>query len=465
LIRSLKCRFGVYSDRFSNTVTLYNPAQFIALSGQQKQFSANIHIINLIYKLLIILILSIFNNRIEFISDSYFLSTKSRIKLIAMIMKIFLITLILYTGLIGADTKKLELHFFGSATCAECMQIKEGLLKPLAKKYPDDISLTIYNTDIDSVLSLMIKFEERYNTNSNAAQMLFLPDTFLAGFDEIMRDGNTMITSRINDKEKYSAISPVKADSSALNKFLKDKALDWGFFLGTLATGLADGINPCAIATMIFLISFLATRKKSKKEIFIIGFTYTATVYITYFAMGLGLKGILEHFKHYYIVSQSIRWGAFGLALLVAILSFRDAIIFRKTRNTSDISLQLPKAVKMRIHKTISGNLSGTSLIIGSIITGFLVTLLEAICTGQMYLPYIVAMTQRETLQIAGYLYLAFYNFLFVLPLVVVMFLAYYGMKWNDLAKKTQKNMVLLKIVLGCVMIGLALYLAFGKFI
>jgi thiol:disulfide interchange protein len=366
---------------------------------------------------------------------------------------------------VNAEQSKVDVVFFGSSTCSECLQIKEILLYPLEKKFPDDLKLTIYDTEKDSDLALLLEFEKRYKTNSNAAQMLFLPDTFVAGFDDIMAKGYPLITERIKNKEKYSTKHPVQSDTAQLNKFLKDKSLDWGFFVGTLVTGLVDGINPCAIATMIFLISFLATRKKSKKEIFVIGFAYTLTVYITYFAMGLGLKGVLEHLKNYYIISQLIRWGAFGLAIVVAVLSFRDAIIFRKTKNTEDIALQLPKAVKMRIHKIISGNLSGTSLIIGSIVTGFLVTLLEAICTGQMYLPYIVAMTQRENLKVIGYLYLAFYNFLFVLPLIIVMILAYYGMKWNDLAKKTQHNMVLLKIVLGFVMVGLAVYLALGSFI
>jgi cytochrome c biogenesis protein CcdA len=377
----------------------------------------------------------------------------------------FLFFVLFLVSQIQAETKKIELHFFGSGTCGECLQIKEVLLKPLQEKYPDDLSIRYYDTDKDSVLSVMIKMEEKYKTNSNAAQMLFLPDTFLAGFEDIMRSGYKMITARIKDKDKYIAQSSVQSDTAALNSFLKDKALDFGFFAGTLVAGLADGINPCAIATMIFLISYLATRKKGKKEIFVIGLAYTSTVYITYFAMGLGLKGVLEHLKHYYIISQTIRWGAFGLAIIVAVLSFRDAIVFKKTRSTENISLQLPKMVKLRIHKIISGNLSGSSLVIGSIITGFLVTILEAICTGQMYLPYIVAMTQRETLRITGYLYLGFYNFLFVLPLIIVMFLAYFGLKWNDLAKRTQKNMVMLKIVLGLVMTGLAVYLGLGSFI
>jgi hypothetical protein len=373
--------------------------------------------------------------------------------------------LLFNANLTHAASEKIEFHFFGSGTCGECLQIKEGMLKPLLSKYPDDLDIHFYDTDKDSVLSILIKMENKYKTKSDAAQMLFMPDTFLAGFEAIMHDGRSMIIDRIKNKDKYITRIAVNSDTTVLNQFLKDKALDWAFFAGTLVAGLADGINPCAIATMIFMISFLATRKKGKKEIFVIGSAYTATVFITYFAMGLGLKSVLEQLKHFYIISQTIRWGAFSLALVVAVFSFRDAIVFRKTHDTENIKLQLPKVIKLRIHKIISGNLSRSSLLIGSIITGFLVTLLEAICTGQMYVPYIVAMTQRESLRLAGYLYLAFYNFLFVLPLIIVMFLAFYGLKWNELAKKTQKNMVVLKVVLGVVMTALAVYLGLGSFI
>ena len=214
---------------------------------------------------------------------------------------------------------------------------------------------------------------------------------------------------------------------------------------------------------MIFLISFLATRKRSRGEILLIGMAYTATVFFTYLAMGLGLKGVLEQIQGYHSISTVIRWGACAAAVVVGVLSFKDAFVYHRSGKSDQITLQLPKAVKLRIHKIISGNLGRGSLIVGSIITGFLVTLLEAICTVQMYVPYIVAMTQQESLQLTGYLYLIFYNFLFVLPLLIVMVLAYYGLKWNDLAKQTQKNMVLIKIVFGLIMTGLAVYLAVGS--
>ncbi len=374
---------------------------------------------------------------------------------ISLFLSLFLAASSLLSTVSAAEA--LQIMFFGSSTCGECLKIKEELLYPLQKKHKDALEIITLDTDNDSALSILLKMEDEYKVKSTASQELFFPDTFLTGYDDIMKHGKTMIESRIG--KNLGKFKQLAVDTSELTDFLKNKAMDWGFLVGTIVTGLADGINPCAIATMIFLISFLATQKRTRKQILLIGMTYTATVFITYLSMGLGLKGVVDQIKGRYIFYMIIRWGAFLAAVTVAFLSFKDAFAYKKSKKTENISLQLPKSVKLRIHKVISGNLSGTSLIIGSITTGFLVTILEAICTGQMYVPYIVAMTQRETLRLKGLLFLVLYNFLFVLPLLIVMILAYFGLKWNDLAKKTQKNMVLLKITLGLVMSGLAFYL------
>ncbi len=359
--------------------------------------------------------------------------------------------------------RPLQLTFFGSSTCDECMRIKEQLLNPLIKQYGRDLQIRIYDTESDSGLRALLGFEKTFKISSSAAQVLFFPDTFLSGYDDIMRLGRVMTEERLLKTPAASFSHDISFDSIDLNHSLRSKAFSSAFFFGTLATGLADGVNPCAIATMIFLISFLATKKRKRREILIIGFTYTATVFVTYLAMGLGLKSILEQLRSYHLISSVIRWAAFFAALIVAVLSFKDAVFYHRSKDTSQITLQLPKAVKVQIHRIISGNLGGGSLIAGSVVAGFLVTLLEAICTGQMYVPYIVAMTQHSSLRFAGYLYLIFYNFLFVLPLLIVMVLAYFGLKWTDLAKQTQKRMVVLKILLGLIMTGLAVYLAVGS--
>ena len=264
-------------------------------------------------------------------------------------------------------TDGLHLTFFGSTTCDECMRIKEQLLTPLIKQHSGKLQVQMYDTDSDSGIQALIAFEKTYHVSNNAAQLLFFPDTFLSGYEDIMRLGRSMIEHRVASAPVAITSPAGPSDSIDLKHALRMKAFSSAFFWGTLVTGLADGVNPCAIATMIFLISFLATRKRRRGEILIIGIAYTATVFVTYLAMGLGLKGVLEQIRGYHIISSIVRWGACTAAMIVALLSFKDAVVYHRSKDAGQITLQLPKSVKIRIHRIISGNLSGSSLLIGSL--------------------------------------------------------------------------------------------------
>ncbi len=355
-------------------------------------------------------------------------------------------------------TDKLTVYFFGSSTCGECQEIKQVLLEPLAQKYSDKLSVQYHNIDDEKSFQLLMKFEKEFNIVEAYPQELFLPDTFLAGYEPIIESGEELIEKYLSNPEKWVKRSTA-IDTTQYKKDL-EKRIERFTFLGVFAAGLIDGVNPCAIATMIFLISFLATQKRKRLEVLIIGLSFTGAVFITYLLMGLGAFKALTVLEQYYWISEVIRWSAVALAGIVAIVSFVDAFSYSKSGETESIKLQLPKPIKLKIHKIISGNLTGAQLVTGAVVTGFLVTLLEAICTGQIYLPTIVLMTKSTGFQLKGWLYLVFYNFLFVLPLLIVMILAYYGLKWDKLAKTTQKHLTLIKILFGIVLGGLAVFLA-----
>lgn len=355
---------------------------------------------------------------------------------------------------------KLVIQFFGSSTCGDCMEIKHSILFPAKQSNKDKIDLRLHNIDTDSGFNLLLKLEEEYNVKVSAAITVFFPDTFLTGNEDIRKHGNRLIKYYLNNPQKWkvssdSAILPKEEMSEKLAQKFKEYS-----FISIIVAGLIDGVNPCAIATMIFLVSFLATKKRSRKDVLIIGLCFTGSVFVTYLLLGIGAFRIITALDQYRWLSKGIRWTAVGFAGIVGMVSFADAFRFKKSKKTEDIKLQLPKAVKLRIHKVISGNLSGSKLATGAVITGFLVTLLEAVCTGQVYLPTIVLMTKQEGFRVTGWLYLIFYNFLFVVPLLIVMVLAYYGLKWDRLAKTTQKNLVTIKIAFGIVLIGLAAFLA-----
>ena len=355
---------------------------------------------------------------------------------------------------------KLIISFFGSPTCGECQEIKETILYPAAKEHNGKIDLRIYDVDSDNGFKVMTMMEKRFSVKTTASIELFFPDTFLIGGEAIHQHAMQMIEYRLMHPEKWEKTGhAVSQDSLSYAESLSKKFGEFSF-LSIFAAGIIDGINPCAIATMIFLVSFLATRKRSRREILTIGMCFTASVFLTYLLLGVGAFKAFTALEHYRWLSKGIRWSAVGLAFIVGMVSFIDAFRFGRSRKTQDIALQLPKAIKIRIHKVISGNLTGAQLVTCAIVTGFLVTLLEAVCTGQVYLPTIILMTKQHGLRFAGWLYLIFYNVLFVLPLLIVMALAYFGLKWERLAKTTQKHLPLLKVVLGIVLLALAAFLA-----
>jgi cytochrome c biogenesis protein CcdA len=359
------------------------------------------------------------------------------------------------------DTRRLVLHFFGSPTCAKCLDIKQTILFPAQKSHPGQIDLRIHDVDTDSGFNLLMTMEESYGVKASAAIELFFPDTFLTGSDDIHTHAQRLLEQylALPGKRLTPTVGAGGTAETGYSRRLAERFKSFSF-VSILLAGLIDGINPCAIATMIFLVSFLATQRRSRREILTIGLCFTLAVFCTYLLLGIGAFKAIIALDQYRWLSMGIRWTAVAFAGIVGALSFIDALRYSRSHSTGDIKVQLPRSLKLRIHKVIAGNLSGGQLAIGAVVTGFLVTLLEAVCTGQLYLPTIILMTKQQGWRSIGWLYLLFYNCLFVAPLLVVMVLAYYGMKWERLAQATQKNLVTIKVCIGIVLIGLAAFLA-----
>ncbi|MBN1980644.1 MAG: hypothetical protein JW795_03880, partial [Chitinivibrionales bacterium] len=384
------------------------------------------------------------------------------IRLLCLMIPLFLLIPEIQSAAATKKTERLEISFFGSPTCGECQEIKVMILQPMEKQYSDRLKIDFFNIEDSAGFNRQIAMEKLYNVQSPSPQELYLPDTVLLGYDAIIQSGQQLIEWYLTQPQLWHI--RVDETTTGTDSISYQKSLQQRFekftFLGIVAAGLIDSINPCAIATLIFLISFLAVRRKSKQEILVIGTCFTASVFFTYLLVGIGLFKVLVAVKSYFWLSRFIRWSAVAFAGGVAVLSFIDAFRYKKSGKSNDIINQLPKPIKLKIHRIISANLSGTKLAIGSMVTGFLVTLLEGVCTGQVYVPTIILMTRQEGMRFIGWLYLILYNLLFIVPLVIIMALAYFGLRWEKLAKAAQSNMVIIKILFGIVLAALAVFLA-----
>ena len=235
-----------------------------------------------------------------------------------------------------------------------------------------------------------------------------------------------------------------------------------------ISAGLVDGVNPCAFTVIVFFISFLTFMGYKKRETAWIGAAYIFAVFLTYLGIGFGLFKALYYFKFFYLISKIVYVAIGALSLFLAGLSLRDYIIYKRTGNTDEMALQLPAYIKMKIHNIMGGfyrkeknsqNKTLFALIWSALIVGFLVSLLEAVCTGQLYLPTIVFVLKDGTLRGRALFYLIIYNLMFILPLIGVLVLALMGVSSKQFESYTRKNLGIVKLVMAAVFLALGVFL------
>jgi thiol:disulfide interchange protein len=146
-----------------------------------------------------------------------------------------------------------------------------------------------------------------------------------------------------------------------------------------------------------------------------------------------------------------------GVLIVLSALSFRDAWKFRRSGRPQDVTLQLPEGIKRRMHAIVRVRMSSGGLMAGALIAGFLVTLLESVCTGQVYLPTLVFLTRHPDLHGRTWALLALYNLMFIVPLVVVFVAAYRGVRSQRLVEWSKRNVVWGKFLMGLFFLALAL--------
>ena len=149
------------------------------------------------------------------------------------------------------------------------------------------------------------------------------------------------------------------------------------------------------------------------------------------------------------------------LCLVLAVLSIRDFIKVRQG-DLNDMALKLPEPLRKRINQTVREGRKASSYVIGAFVTGLLISLLELACTGQIYLPVIISMSSVPAMRGQAMLYLVLYNLMFIVPLIVVFILAFYGTTSKQFTEFLRKHAGAVKIGMAIVFLILAAWLLFS---
>ncbi len=230
--------------------------------------------------------------------------------------------------------------------------------------------------------------------------------------------------------------------------------------LPVAAAGLIDGINPCAFTTLIFLLASLAVAGRGRREVLLIGAVFSVSVFLTYLGIGLGLFAVLRAASAVSLVSLLLRWVLVAVLVVFAGMSVYDYSLIRRGRS-GEILLQLPTSLKRQIHSSIRTRVHTAALAGTSLVLGFLVSVFEFACTGQVYLPmlaWLVRVGQDST----GLGLLLLYNVCFIVPLLLVFGASYLGVSSGRITTLFQAHMGKVKLALAVVFAALAVFTLVG---
>jgi cytochrome c-type biogenesis protein len=399
----------------------------------------------------------------------------NNLKLKNLLIFLFVVFLLFPNQLYATDNSS-EAVIYYSQYCTGCAEYKDELVSFLEES-GFNVSVKDYISDKNVRLELKDKID---NANIPAGKeghlMAFIGDNIILGGHtplDIIKDllesrgsfgqmyvlqdlmhGDVKfyeVWSKGYEMKKYNINEPV---SEYLN-FIQDgsgKGVSGagGRFLlpAVLTTGLIDGVNPCAIAVLIFFIAFLFTLKRSFKNIFLLGAVYIFVIYLTYLGIGLGLFKAIVISGQPHLMAKVGSWLMIGLG----VISLKNYFLPRLPG-----SLKIPKFSQATLTYWLR-----KATLPAVIVAAFLVGLCTFPCSGGIYVA-IVGLLAAKTTFIGGFGYLLLYNLMFVVPLVILLLGVANRPVLAKMAGLHQKSERLFNLFFGVIMvlIGIVILLFF----
>jgi len=372
--------------------------------------------------------------------------------------------LILPTRGLAVEQPRLpELFIFHSLNCHECAKVKAEVMPVIQKEFQGQVIFVYLDVgELENYKLFLSLMQQSGSTIEFKVPFFYMEGRFLNSEGQVESSLRNFIKDALSRPRLAAPLMP--ADPVAYFKSFVPASV--------IIAGLEDGVNPCAFTVIVFFISFLALQGYRKRELFFIGAAFIFSVFLTYLGIGLGIFSVFYRFRGLWIITHFLNITMGSASILLGIFAIYDFIKFKKTGSTEELILQLPKPVKERIHRVVGFfyrksiqekqknlNPALSRLVASAFITGFLVSLLEAICTGQVYLPTIAFVLKASPLKLQALGYLLLYNIMFIVPLIVIFVLALMGTTSSQFSAFLKKHLGLIKIFMAVLFFSLGIFL------
>lgn len=350
-----------------------------------------------------------------------------------------------------------SIEFFNEPGCEECAAVKGRILPELEQRYGGYYVLTSLDLGVTTNYLRLLAYQKKLGEVNASTYMILDGRRILSGYQDMKENLFVAMDQLVAGMEGPVLVPPVVEKAGMPAPVSLTSRIRQFTLVGVLLAGLLDALNPCAMATIVFFMSLLSAAGVRGRRILLAGGAFAVGSFLTYTALGFGVLRVIHLFAGFHAVKMVANAAMAAILVVLAVLSLRDAIRYRASHNARDISVKLPSRLMMKAHEVMKGGMGHRSVVVGGLVTGVVVTGLESVCTGQIYIPTLVMLIKAGggySVRAVGYL--VAYNLMFVLPLVILFILVYQGLKWQAVLEWSRRNVVISKVLMGLFFLAMA---------
>lgn len=392
------------------------------------------------------------------------------------IFSIYIAIIALFLSAFSASASTdLNAYFFYGDGCPHCAK-ESKLLDELAYKHPD-LKIKRFEIYHNKENALMLK-EVGHILNENISGVPFLvvggkafagyadgitsnevenvirkcanggcddPVSFLANAGSYERDSKAVGETAHTSEEK---ISKKEMDLPFLGNV---DIANFSLPLLTVSLGLLDGFNPCAMWTLLFLISLLLGME-NRKRMWILGVAFivaSALVYFMFMSAWLNLIMFLG-------LIASVRILIGGLALFGGSYNLREFVV-NKSSGCKVTNKESRQKVFVRLKSIVNEN-SFWIAFAGIIALAFMVNLVELVCSAGLPAVYTQVLAMNDLSGLHYYAYISLYIFFFMIDDLFIFFIAMITLEMTGISTKYSRYS---QLIGGSVMVIIGLLLIF----
>ncbi len=339
-------------------------------------------------------------------------------------------------------------YFYGNG-CPHCANVKP-FLDEFQENHPEmDFEIReVYQNKENAMV--MLDFFEQYEVpqSDRGVPAIYVEKGFAVGDKPIINfldsiNGSTTVSPiEYTELEDVEAMGNEETDDVEVNDEKQEEHLTiWAI----AAAAFVDSINPCAIAVLLILLSALMLGAEKKRSALMGGLAFTFSIYVSYFLFGLGIVQAITILNIADIIFNIV-----GIvAIIIGLANLKDFFFYGK-----GFVMEIPRSWRPTLKKLL-GSITSP---LGAFLIGFVVMLFELPCTGGPYF-FVLGLLAKNAAWTSIIPVLLFYNLVFVLPLLLITFLFYFGYTSIESANKwKEKNIRLLHLIAGIIMLVLGIW-------